>query len=212
MQQGLGAHNLREEEQMRMAIQNSLGDAPTPPDPIEGLIDPPPPYRKIGRDKKLDPLRYTTTNEKDNEPGHKRHITPEILAKMKKFRLQQEKFDAKAQAAGKNLPPANNAMAKKQKRAPVLDNPPVAGSSSSAANNVDSLENLLGTRLPPPRLARREPPNRAAASSDNDAFVSRVPGLASNARERIPQSRPWANAFSRLPTDRDSPRGHHGRH
>ena len=209
MEQGRGAHNLREEEQMRMALQLSLGDAPPPPDPIEGLIDPPPAYHKIGRDKKLDPLRYTTTNEKDNEPGHKRYITPEILAKMKKFRLQQEKFDAKAQAAGHDLPPANNAMAKKQKRAPVLDNPPVAGSSSSAANTVDSLENLLGTRLPPPRLARGEPPNRAAASSNNNAFVSRVPGLASNARERIPQSRPWANAFSRIPRDRGSTSGRH---
>lgn len=192
-----------------MALQNSLGDAPPPPDPIEGLLDPPPAYHKIGRDKKLDPLRYTTTNEKGNEPGHKRYITPEILAVMKKFKRQQEKFDAKAQAAGQDLPPANNAMAKKQKRAPVLDNSPVAGSSSSAANTVDSLENLLGTRPPPPRLARGDPRNRAAAPANNNAFVSRVPGLASNARERVPQSRPWDNAFSRLPRDRGNPSGRH---
>lgn len=202
-----GGRNLREEEQMRMAIQNSLGDAPLPPDPIEGLIDPPPPYHKIGRDKRLDPLRYTTTNEKGNEPGHKRYITPEILDVMKKFLLQQHKFDAKAKASGNDLPPANNAMAKKQKRAPVVDNSPVAGSSSSAAHPVDSLENLLGTRLPPPRLARGTPTNRAASSSNDNAFVSRVPGLASNARERIPRSRPWDNAFSRLPRDRRSPSG-----
>lgn len=190
-----------------MAIQNSLGDAPLPPDPIEGLIDPPPPYHKIGRDKKLDSLRYTTTNDKGNEPGFKRHITPEILAVMKKFLLQQHKFDAKAKAAGNDLPPANNAMAKKQKRAPTADNALVAGSSSSAADPVDSLENLLGTRLPPPRLARGTPTNRAAASSNDEGFVSRVPGLASDARRRVPQSRPWDNAFSRLPRDRGNPSG-----
>lgn len=202
-----GGRNLREEEQMRMAIQNSLGDAPLPPDPIEGLIDPPPPYHKIGRDKRLDPLRYTTTNEKGNEPGHKRYITSEILDVMKKFLLQQHTFDAKAKASGNDLPPANNVMAKKQKRAPVVDNSPFAGSSSSAADPVDSLENLLGTRLPPPLLARGTATNRGASSSNDTAFVSRVPGLASNARERIPRSRPWDNAFSRLPRDRRSPSG-----
>lgn len=190
---------------MRLAIQNSLGDAPLPADPIEGLIDAPPAYHKIGRDKKLDPLRYTTTNDKGNEPGHKRRITPEILAAMKKVLLQQQKFDAKTKAAGDDLPPANNAMAKKQKRALVVENSPTAGSSASAANPVDSLENLLGTRLPPPRLARDPPTNRAAASSNDNAFVSRVPGLASNARSRIPQSRPWDDAFSRLPGDRRRP-------
>lgn len=200
-----GGRNLREEDQMRMAIQNSLGDAPPPPDPIEGLIDPPPAYNKIGGDKKLDPRRYTTTNDKGNEPGFKRYITPEILAVMKKASLQQQKFNAKAKAAGNDLPPANNAMAKKQKRAPVVDNSAVAGSSSSAADPVDSLENILGTRLPPPRLARSTPTARAAASSNDNGFVSRVPGLAGNARERIPQARPWANAFSRLPGDMRSP-------
>lgn len=202
LEQDQGGRNLREEEQMRMAIQNSLGDAPLPPDPIEGLIDPPPAYHKIGRDKKLDPLRYTTTNDKGNEPGFKRYITPEVLAIMKKFLLEQQGFDAKAKAAGNDLPPANNAVAKMQKRAPVVDNSSVAGSSSSAADPANSLENLLGTRLPPLRLPRDMLTNHPATSANANAFVSRVPGLASNARQRIPQSRPWDNAFSRLPRDK----------
>lgn len=207
MEQGRGGRNLREEEQMRLALQNSLGDAPLPPDPIEGLIDPPPAYHKIGRDKKLDPLRYTTTNEKGNEPGYKCSITPEILAVMNKFLLQQQNFDAKSKAAGNDLPPANNAIAKKQKRAPVVESSTVASSSSSAPESADSLENILGTRLPPPRLARDTPTNRAVVSSNENTFVSRMPGLASNARERLPQSRPWENAFSRLPRDGRRPSG-----
>ncbi|MCJ1465660.1 hypothetical protein MMC07_004279 [Pseudocyphellaria aurata] len=205
MEQGRGGHSLREEEQMRIALQNSLGDAPLPPDPIEGLIDPPPAYHNIGRDKKLDPLRYTTTNEKGNEPGYKRSITPEILASMKKFLLQQQKFDEKAKAAGNDLPPANNATAKKQKRGPVVESSAVtihSSSADSAPEIADSLENMLGTRLPPAQLARGTPTNRAGVSSNENAFVSRMPGLASNARERLPQSRPWDNAFSRLPRDR----------
>ena len=191
LEHGRGGHRRREEEQLRLAMQNSLGDAPPPADPTEGLENPPPGYNEFQKDKKVDPLRFTTTNEKGNEPGYLRRLTPETLEIMKNFLIEQQHFDAKAKASENG-----------QKRAPAA--PSSASGSSSRQEPTESLEALLGTRLPAPPSRSRPTP---AARADN-AFVSRMPGLASDARERIPQSRPWENAFSTIPNTRP----HRGRH
>lgn len=196
LQHGRGNYSRREEEQLRIAMQNSLGDAPPPVEPTEGLADPPPGYDVFHKDKKVDPLRFTTTNEKGDEPGYMRRITPEVLEIMKRFLIQQQEFDAKTKASGNGVPPANNAMAKQQKRAPTAPSP--AAGSDSSLDPAESLEALLGTRLPAPSSR----PRAALVTPAASAFVSRMPDLASDAQERIPQSRPWENAFSTIPNRR----------
>ena len=138
-------------------MQNSLGDAPAPPDPIEGLEDPPPSYNEIGTHKKIDPLRYTTTNTKGNEPGYMHRITPRILETIKSFLLEQREFDAKAKAQSQNFPPAHNAMAKQQKRTSGATADSSITTAASANSNAsfpvfsdptESLETLPGTRSP----------------------------------------------------------------
>lgn len=189
-------HSRREEEMIRRAMEESLGDAPPPPDPSEGLLDPPPGYKDIHGDKILDPRRYTTTNEKGNEPGYRRKITPEILKIMEQWLAELQKFDAESQAAGKDQPIANNALAKKKPNAKIID----SGSRNSGSDDVDDLRTLLGGSRPAP--SQPVQPQAVAANE----FVSRMPGLATDARTRIPTARPWDNVFSRLPTARPAAR------
>lgn len=194
-------HSRREDEMLRRAMEQSLGDAPPPPDPSEGLIDPPPGYEDIHRDRVLDPRRYTTTNVKGNEPGYQQVITPEIRKVMKKWLAELQKFDAKSKATGKDQPPVNNAFAKKRP-----DAEPTSADTSTDANSdgADDLQALLGGHRPAPA-----PPVQAQTVAAN-AFMSRMPGLATDARSRIPTARPWDNAFSRLPTARPAGRAREG--
>ena len=191
------SHSHREEEMIRRAMEQSLGDAPPPPDPSEGLLDPPPGYEDIHRDKVLDPRRYTTTNIKGNEPGYQQRITPEIRKVMQNWLAELQKFDAESKAAGKDQPPANNSFAKKR---PEAETTSAATASNAESNGADDLQTLLGGRRPAPA-----PPMQDQAVAAN-AFMSRMPGLATDARTRIPTARPWDNAFSRLPTARPAVR------